>query len=145
VKVLSQDIIDQLDIPHSALEQVAVRERLELERRDRLYRGDRLRPAIRDRTIILIDDGLATGATMEAAVLALRQLHPARILVATPVGARDTCARLRQVADAVVCLDTPDPFLAVGFWYDDFSQTTDEQVKALLSAAGRVAFDQKPH
>jgi erythromycin esterase-like protein len=115
------------------IEQVAVRERLELERRDALYRGTRRPAPVRDRTVILVDDGLATGMTMEAAVLALKPQHPARIVVAVPVGARETCSRLRQVADEVVCLSMPEPFNAVGLWYEEFSQTTDEEVKRLLA------------
>ena len=103
IKVLSAETMRQLDIPARAAETVAVRERLELDRRGRLYRGDRPAPTVRDRVVIVIDDGLATGATMEAAVLALRQLEPARVVVAAPVGARETCQRLRRVADEVVC------------------------------------------
>jgi erythromycin esterase-like protein/predicted phosphoribosyltransferase len=139
VKVLSADTMRQLGIPPQAAERVAVRERLELDRRGRLYRGDRPAPSVRDRVVIVIDDGLATGATMEAAVMALIQLGPARVIVAAPVGARETCQRLRRVADEVVCPHTPEPFSAVGFWYEDFSQTTDAEVKAALADAGRVA------
>ena len=138
VKVLSAETMRQLDIPAHAAEQVAVRERLELDRRGRLYRGDRPAPAVRDRIVIVVDDGLATGATMEAAVMALRQLAPARVIAAAPVGARETCERLRRVADEVVCAYTPEPFSAVGLWYEDFSQTTDEEVKAALAEAGRL-------
>ena len=112
--MLSEDLIRDRDIPYACVQQVAVRERLELERHDRLFCGDRHPPIIRDRTVILIDDGLATGLTMQAAILALRQQAPARIVVAVPVGARETCERLRRIADCVVCLETPDPFSAVG-------------------------------
>jgi erythromycin esterase-like protein/adenine/guanine phosphoribosyltransferase-like PRPP-binding protein len=143
VEVLSERIIAELDIPRALVRQVATRERLELDRRDRLYRGDRQPPVVRDRTVVLIDDGLATGATMEAAVMALRQQRPARIIVAAPVGARDTCDRLARIADEVICLATPEPFHAVGQWYDDFAQTTDEEVRTLLgvghAAPGRPA------
>lgn len=132
VRVLSEDIIDQLGIPRSAVEQVAARERLELERRDRLYRGDRRLPLLRDRTVILVDDGLATGATMEAAIVAARQYHPARVIVAAPVGAVDTCQRLKNLADDVICASTPDPFQAVGLWYEQFDQTSDDEVIQLL-------------
>ena len=137
VEVLSRDLIRDLGIPPVLVEQVAVRERLELERRDALYRGARRPAIVRDRTVILVDDGLATGSTMEAAILALRQQHPARIVVAVPVGARDTCERLRRIADEVVCVSMPEPFNAVGLWYEDFSQTTDDEVKRLLAAGAR--------
>src|SRR5206468_8259624 len=135
VRVLSEDLIDQLGIPRTAVEQVAVRERLELERRDQLYRGGRPLPMLRDRTVILVDDGLATGATMEAAVVAAKQYQPARVIVAAPVGAVETCHRLEQIADDVVCAATPEPFQAVGLWYEVFDQTTDEEVIELLRRA----------
>jgi len=133
VQVLNNSLIADLDLPPSAVEHVAARERTELERRDELYRGGRPFPILHDRTVILIDDGLATGATMEAAVIALRRLDPARVVVAAPVGARETCDRLSGIGDEVVCAATPDPFDAVGAWYDDFSQTTDDEVRALLA------------
>src|SRR5207237_1110292 len=110
---------------------VSVRERLELERREVAYRGNRPFPMLRDRTVIVIDDGLATGSTMEAAVQALEQHHPARIVVAAPVGAPETCARLSRIA-TVVCAATPQPFNAVGLWYERFDQTTDDEVIDLL-------------
>ena len=135
VRVLSQDLIDQLGIPSALVEQVAVRERLELERRDRLYHGDRLMPVLADRIVIVIDDGLATGSTMEAAVAALRVHKPSRIVVAAPVGAVETCHRLKQLADDVVCTETPVPFNAVGQWYERFDQVRDEDVVELLRAA----------
>ena len=137
IEVLSRDLIRDLGIPRALIEQVAVRERIEMERRDALYRGARRRAAVRDRTIVLVDDGLATGSTMEAAILALKQQHPARIVVAAPVGAPDTCDRLRRVADEVICVATPEPFSAVGLWYEEFSQTTDEEVKHLLADGTR--------
>lgn len=132
VRVLSEDIIEQLGVPPTAVEQVAVRERLELERRDRLYRGERPPPLLRDRTVILVDDGLATGATMEAAIVAVRQYQPARVIVAAPVGATETCRRLKALADDVICASTPEPFQAVGLWYDQFDQTSDDEVIELL-------------
>ena len=132
VRVLSEDLIDELGIPRTAVEQVSVRERLELERREVLYRGNRTLPPIQHRTVILIDDGVATGASMEAAVAAMRQLRPAAVVVASPVGAIESCARLRSVADAVVCIETPEPFQAVGLWYRHFDQTTDHEVVELL-------------
>ena len=134
VMVISTGIVADLGIPRTAIDQVAVRERLELERRDTQYRGGRRRPALAGRTVILIDDGLATGATMEAAVMALREQQPARIVVAAPVGASDACERLGRVADEVVCAWTPESFMAVGQWYQNFEQTSDEEVRALLAA-----------
>jgi putative phosphoribosyl transferase len=103
-----------------------------LERRERAYRGGRLPLDVRDKIVILVDDGLATGSTMRAAVAALRQRGPGWLVVAVPVGAPDTCAELRQEADEVVCPSEPEPFFAVGSWYDDFSQTTDQEVRDLL-------------
>jgi putative phosphoribosyl transferase len=133
IEVLSEDLIRDLGIPRALVQQVAVRERLELERRDVLYRGERKTPAVRDRTVIVVDDGLATGASMQAAVLALRQHAPACIIVAVPVGARETCELLRRLADQVVCVATPEPFNAVGLWYEEFAQTTDDEVRRLLA------------
>ena len=135
VQVLSNDLIEDLGIPPSVVSQVAARERLELERRDAAFRGGRPMLDVGHRTAILVDDGLATGSTMEAAIIALRRMNPARIVVAVPVGAKDTCDRLRRLADDLVCLRTPEPFSAVGLWYDDFSQMSDAAVTRLLSAA----------
>jgi predicted phosphoribosyltransferase len=117
---------------------VASRERQELARREQLYRGDRPPLDVRGRIVILVDDGLATGATMHAAVAALRRQQPARIVVAVPVAAPETCERLRLVADDVLCLTTPAEFQSVGIWYDDFAQTSDDEVRSLL---GRAAGD----
>jgi putative phosphoribosyl transferase len=128
VQVLNGDVIDELDIPRALVEQATVRERLELERRDRLYRRDRPMPVLTSRTVIVIDDGLATGSTMEAAVSALRPQNPSRIIVAVPVGAPEACRRLRRVADDVVCAHTPTPFDAVGRWYERFDQVGDDEV-----------------
>jgi predicted phosphoribosyltransferase len=133
VEVLNDDIIHDLAISQKVVQQVAVRERMELDRRDALYRGGRPHLAVRGRTVILVDDGLATGSTMQAAVTALRRLEPARIIVAVPVGAHDTCHRLARFADEVICLLAPEPFQAVGLWYETFSQTTDDEVKGLLT------------
>jgi predicted phosphoribosyltransferase len=138
VMVLNEDVVQALGIPPSVVESVAAREREELARRERLYRGERPAPQVRGRTVILVDDGLATGATMQAAVRALRQQRPARIVVAVPVGAPDTCAQLRAEADEVVCGITPEPFHAVGLWYRDFSQTSDDEVRELLAKAEHV-------
>lgn len=135
VQVLHDDLIRQLDIPPGEVARVAARARAELERRERDLRGGRPLPDVRGRVVILVDDGAATGATTEAAVRALRVLGPARVIVAVPVAAPDACARLRAEADQVVCLSAPSSFSAVGQWYDDFSETTDADVRALLSAA----------
>lgn len=135
VLVMNQEVVQALGIPESAIERVIEKERLELERRETLYRGERPPPPIENRIIVLVDDGLATGTTMRAAVAALRLLHPARIVVAVPAAAAQTCEELRAEADEVVCAITPDPFYAVGLWYDDFSQTTDNEVRDLLQGA----------
>jgi predicted phosphoribosyltransferase len=132
IRVLNDDLIRELGIPAFAIEQVAEREGVELQRREQLYRGGRRVPTLRDRTVILVDDGLATGATMEAAVRAARQDAPARVVVGAPVGARETVSRLCKAADEVVCVWTPEPFQAVGLWYDEFDQTPDEEVIELL-------------
>lgn len=145
VRVLSESLIDELGIPHGAIEDVSMRERLELERRDQLYRGGRPIPTLHDRTVILVDDGLATGATMEAAIQAVRTYQPARVVVAVPVGARETCERLRALADDLVCAEVPPFFRAVGLWYERFDQTTDEEVIELLQrAAGESSSDTAP-
>jgi putative phosphoribosyl transferase len=112
---------------------VAREEEIELLRREREYRRGDVPQSLEGKTVILIDDGLATGSTMRAAVQAVRQHHPARVIVAVPVGARATCEELADVTDETVCARTPEPFLAVGQWYDDFSQTTDEEVRRLLA------------
>ena len=133
VRVLNDQIVQQLNIPSYVIDAVTAQEQQELERRERLYRGGRPPPDVRGRTVILVDDGLATGATMRAAVRALRQLQPARIVVATPTAAPETCEELRAELDDVICAITPEPFLAVGHWYEGFSQTTDEEVRDLLA------------
>jgi predicted phosphoribosyltransferase len=135
VRVLNPDIVRGLRVDSAQLEAVAAREQRELERRERAYRDGRAEPPLHDRIAIVIDDGLATGATMRAAVKALRSRGPARVVVAVPVGAEDTCTTLRREADEVVCLRTPYPFGGVGMWYDDFSQTEDDEVQQLLAAA----------
>ena len=122
IEVLSADLIRDLGIPRALVEQVASRERLELERRDSLFRGGRRPASVGGRTVILVDDGLATGATMEAAIMALREQQPARIVVAAPVGARETCDRLARLADKVVCAVDAGAIPAVGLWYDDFAR-----------------------
>ena len=135
VRVLNEDVVRALDLPDEVIDEVTAREQQELKRRERMYRGDRPPPDVRGRTVILVDDGLATGSTMRAAVAALRQMQPACIIVAVPVGAPETCAELQDEADEVVCARAPEPFYAVGVWYGDFSQTTDEEVRDLLERA----------
>lgn len=137
VRVLNDDVVQALHIPERVIEAVAARELRELERRERAYRGDRPAPDVRDRTVILVDDGLATGSTMRAALLAIRQQQPSHLTVAVPVGAAETCEQLRADADEVVCAATPSPFRAVGLWYQDFPQASDEEVRTLLQAARR--------
>ena len=131
-RVLNDDVIQQLHIDQQALEKVIDKEQQELDRRGHAYRGDRPSPTLGDRCVILIDDGLATGATMAAAVEAVRQQSPARIVVAVPVAPPDTCYRLQQIADQVIALATPQLFGGVGQWYQDFKQTTDDEVRQLL-------------
>jgi predicted phosphoribosyltransferase len=140
VRVLNDEVVRLLDIPEDVIEEVAQREQRELERRESAYRDGRPPLDVRGRIAILVDDGLATGSTMRAAVAALRRLKPARVVVAVPVGAAETCAEFRSEADEVVCAQTPEPFHAVGLWYSDFSQTSDEEVCELLRrAAGAPA------
>jgi len=138
VRVLNEQAVNTLRIPNSVIERVTAGEQQELSRRERLYRGDRPSADVHDKTVILVDDGLATGSTMHAAVKALRQEQAGRIVVAVPVAARETCESLRAEADDVVCAATPEPFYAVGLWYDDFSQTTDEEVRDLLELANGI-------
>lgn len=135
VRVLNADVIDARSISAAAIEAVAQRELKELERRQRAYRGERPAPQVKGLCVILVDDGLATGATMRAAVKALRERRPARIVVAVPVAPPDTIEVLRGEADEVVCLAMPEPFMAIGCWYHDFPQTSDDEVKALLADA----------
>jgi len=136
IRVLNKEVVQALRVPEEVIAEVAALELEELERRERLYRGDRPPPYVRGRIVILIDDGLATGSTMRAAIAALRRQHPARIVVAVPVGAPETCAEFQDEADEAICALTPDPFYAVGLWYGDFTQTTDEEVRDLLEQAG---------
>ena len=133
VRVLNDEIVKKFGIPDDVIEAVAAREFKELTRRERLYRGGGPPPDVRGKTVILVDDGLATGATMAAAVTALRKLQPARIVVAVPTASPEACEQMRAIADEVVCAITPEPFRAVGRWYGDFSQTTEEEVRDLLA------------
>jgi predicted phosphoribosyltransferase len=135
VRVLNGDIIRLLSVPEEVINFVAKRELQELQRRETLYRGNRPTPEVRDRTVILIDDGLATGASMRAAIAGLRAQHPTRIVVAVPAAAPDICEAFRSEVDEVVCAITPEPFYGVGRWYEDFSQVTDEEVQMLLEKA----------
>jgi len=135
VCVLNPDIVAGIGISQEAIEAVAATERQELERRERAYRGNKPPPPVENHCIILVDDGLATGASMLAAVSALRQRKPASIVVAIPVAPPDTVQRLKQEADDVVCLATPEPFSAVGRWYREFSQISDDEVTSLLDRA----------
>jgi len=134
--VMNDELLAELRLSDAAVDAVIRRETRELARRDTLYRGGRPQAEVTDRTILVIDDGIATGATMLAAVRLLRQRRAARIVVAAPVAPPDTVARLADEADEVVVISTPAPFSAVGCWYEDFSQTTDEEVGRLLDAAG---------
>jgi predicted phosphoribosyltransferase len=130
--VFNEEVVRSLAISRYAIDQVIARERAELERRERQYRGDLPPPDIQGKTIILVDDGLATGASMHAAIQAVRALKPAAIVLAVPVASGSTCTRLRPLVDDVLCLATPEPFHAVSAWYEDFSQTTDEEVFNLV-------------
>ena len=135
VRIVNRDVVDALHIPPDVVDRAAAEEARELERREQSYRGERPKPQVAGKTVILVDDGLATGSTMRAAVAALRQQGPARIVVAVPVAAPSTCQELRREVDEIVCFATPEPFMAVGRFYDDFAQTTDEEVTELLAAA----------
>jgi predicted phosphoribosyltransferase len=135
VWVLNEDVIQALNPPFRTIQAVAARERQELGRRERAYRGDRPALEVRGRIVILVDDGLATGSTIRAAVKALRRLDPDRIVVAVPTAAPSACTELGLQADECICCILPDPFYSVGVWYEDFSQTTDEEVRVLLEKA----------
>jgi putative phosphoribosyl transferase len=135
--VRNDEVIAGLGVPSSVFETVVAQEQQELERQEHLYRGDQPLPDLHDCTTILVDDGLATGATMRAAVAAMRQYHPAHRVVAVPIAAPNTCEALRADVDEVICALTPEPFYAVGLWYEHFSQTTDDEVRDLLAQAKR--------
>lgn len=137
VQVLNTELVASLGLDAEVIAASAAREQRELARRELAYRGERPPPAIAGRCVILVDDGLATGATMRAAVAALRRQHPARIVVAVPVAPPDTVARLRAEADEVICLETPAAFFAIGPWYREFPQLTDNEVRELLAEAWR--------
>jgi predicted phosphoribosyltransferase len=135
VRLVNDEVVEPLGIPASVIDSVARQEQIELERREVLYRGNRAPIGLAGKTVILVDDGLATGSTMRAAVMAVRRQQPARVIVAVPVGAPQTCAGLAREADDVVCVRRPDPFVAVGLWYRDFTPTSDGEVRALLGDA----------
>jgi predicted phosphoribosyltransferase len=132
IRVLNRQIIDDFGLPEEAIEAITAAESAELQRRERLYRAHRLPPDLRGRTVILVDDGLATGSTMRAAVAAVREQAAARVIVAVPVAPPDTCDTLARQADEMICPLRPHNFEAVGQWYEDFAQTTDEEVRTLL-------------
>ena len=138
VRILNRDIVEGLGITGLDIERVTRAEKQELERRERTYRGGKAPLNVTGLTVILVDDGIATGSTMKAAVRALRQMKPARIVIAVPVAPPSTCNQLRSEADELVCLETPQPFYGVGQFYSDFSQVSDEEVKELLDTASRT-------
>ncbi|MEH2150070.1 phosphoribosyltransferase [Nostoc sp.] len=137
VRIVNKYIISLVKISDEVIAKVAVQEERELERRERLYRGNRPFPDLQGRIVILVDDGLATGATMWAAVVAVRKQQPAQIVIAIPVAAPETCQELEVEVDEIVCVSTPSPFHSVGLWYEDFPQTTDEEVCDLLAKAAK--------
>jgi putative phosphoribosyl transferase len=133
VRVINEDVLRHVPVSKNAIEAVSARELVELGRRERIYRGSKPPLDVGGRTVVVVDDGLATGSTMRAAVRALRQMHAEAIIVAVPVAAREACEDLRREVDDIICLRMPEPFEAVGLWYQDFTQTTDEEVHALLA------------
>ena len=139
VRVLNPEVVTALRINEPVIAAVATQEQIELERQERVYRGNVPFPGLAGRIVIVVDDGLATGSTMRAAVRALRQMQPARIVVAAPVAAAETCRSLAAEADEVVCVSTPELFHAVSMWYQEFSQTTDEEVRTLLESSAHFA------
>jgi putative phosphoribosyl transferase len=139
VRVLNESLVAELHLSRKLIEQISTREERELRRREEMYRQGRPPRPAQDRTVLLVDDGLATGASMKAAAQALRFQRPRRVIVAVPVAAEPTCDELRRDIDEMICAYTPEPFLAVGIWYEDFSQTTDEEVQQLLKEAEQQA------
>lgn len=138
VRVLNRDVVQALNISDEIIETIAAEEQQELERRVQAYRGDRPKPDVRGRTLILVDDGLATGASMRAAVIALRGQEPAGIIVAVPTAAPETCEALKVEVDEIVCVATPQPFLGIGASYEEFSQMTDEEVREVIEQANSL-------
>ena len=139
VRVLNTNVINMMGVDAAAVEAVTAAEQAEIARREALYRADGPQLTVKGHSVILVDDGLATGATMLAAVKALKSQQPARIVVAVPTAAPEVCEQMRHEADEVVCATTPEPFRAVGRWYEDFEQTSDEEVRELLATARRNA------
>lgn len=137
IMVLNRKLVDTLGIPEDLINAVVEAETRELLRREREYRGDRPPIEVKDRTVILADDGLATGASMQAAVAALRHRQPKQIVVGVPIAAPSTCEEVGRVADDIICAATPEPFYSVGLWYEDFSQISDHEVRELLEQAAR--------
>lgn len=135
VRVVDESVLRAYGVDADTLDRITERERRELERRERLYRDDRPFPSVVDRVVILVDDGLATGSTIRAAIAALRAEGPREVVVAVPVGAPETCTAIAKLADDLVCLETPEPFYAVGLWYQNFEQTEDDEVHDLLERA----------
>jgi putative phosphoribosyl transferase len=140
-RVLNHDVVNMLNIPDAVIDRITAAETAELQRRERDYRGNSSPLSVRGRTVIIVDDGLATGSTMRAAAAALRQQEPVKIAVAVPVAAHETCQAFRNEVDEIVCAIMPDPFHAVGLWYEDFSQTSDEEVRKLLSQAREAEWE----
>lgn len=135
-RVLNREVVRPLGIGARAIERVEAEERAELERRERAYRGDRAPVDVTGKTVILVDDGAATGSTLRVALRAVRERDPARVVVAVPTSARETCDRLREEADEAVCVRTPEPFIAIGAWYQEFPQVSDAEVRDLLGRSG---------
>ena len=135
VRHINRDVVDQLRIDSETIDVASRREQKEIERREQLYRGQRSPVDVRNKTVIVVDDGLATGSTMHAAIAALRQHRPARIVVAVPAASPQACSEIADQVDEIICAATPEPFYAVGQWYQEFSQTTDEEVRDLLARA----------
>ena len=138
IRTLNEDVIRSFRIPQKLIDEATANETRELERRERIYRGNRPAPKISGSTVILIDDGLATGATMRAAVAAVKSKNPNKVIVAVPVAAPDTCSAFGYEVDEIICVATPEPFYGVGAWYEDFSQTTDKEVIELLDRAEKI-------
>jgi predicted phosphoribosyltransferase len=143
VRVLNDEVVEAAEVPPETIEEVAAREHEELARRESVYRGERAALTVEGKTVILVDDGVATGSSMRAAVRALREQRPAQIVVAVPVAPPATCEELAAEADDVVCAHTPEPFLAIGTWYEDFPQVPDDEIRELLAKAGGDADDRK--
>lgn len=139
VRVLNREVVDALEMDEATIDGVAATEREELERRERMYRSGQDGLALRGKTVILVDDGLATGATMRAAIRGVRSHEPERMVVAVPVASADVCAELGELVDEMVCLETPDPLVSVGVWYRNFGQTSDREVQAALSQVNHAA------